>query len=124
MIISAIDTKAIGKYIWNKIYLWMNKNNVTQTAVAEKLWINPNAVWVYLTWTTTTKNLEQYWRIAEKAWISRQEFDTIVDEAKKSVLGVSPASFEDIQIATLVKESWLNKEDLEKAISIYKTLNK
>lgn len=88
MIKPSVDTDLIGKFIWEELYRSVLKNNTDQTIIAKKLWIKPNWVSVYLTGKTTTRNIEQYWRIANAIPISRKEFDQIVEDAKVKVLWI------------------------------------
>lgn len=129
MIKTAIDTDLIGKHIWEELYRLVSKHT-DQSTVARKLWVKPNSISVYLTWKTTTRNIEQYWKIAEAIPISRSEFDRIVQEAKRKVLGDSwihnvndwldPTT---IKYATMLKETWMSEDDMKKMIAAYRIYN-
>ena len=87
MIKTAIDTDAIGKYIWNELYKLALKKDMTQTIIAKKIGSTPWYVSLMLTWKNSTKNIEKYWKIAEAIQVPRHEFDNIVEDAKRHVLG-------------------------------------
>jgi len=99
MINPSIDTDTIGKHIWNELYRISSKKNITQTELEKKCWILQTTISAYFTGKKTTKNLEQYWRIAEAIPISRSEFDQIVDDAKRKVLGDMWQSNKDPKVA-------------------------
>lgn len=89
MIKTAIDTEAIGKYIWSELYRISSKNGITQTDIAKKMGSTPWYISLMLTGKNTTRNTETYWRIAETIPLTRKEFDQIVEDAKRKVLWVS-----------------------------------
>ena len=113
MIKTAIDTESIWKHIWNELYRIITKTGSSQTDIAKKIWIKPNSVSVLLTWKVTTRNLEQYWRIAEAIPITRKEFDEIVQEAKEKVLWKAPE--EDVEVAFFAKK-WITDKTKQDAI--------
>lgn len=126
--IPIINLDEIGKNIGLKLYLLLEKNGITQTELAEKMWVSIPAVSVFLTGKKTTWNLEQYRKIAEAIPISRKEFDQIVESAKKEVLGFSGqnswAMTDEVAYATLSRSHGMDEEDIKKAIDIYKMYRK
>lgn len=87
--IPIINLDEIGKKIGLKLYLQLEKHWVKQTQLSEKLWTSQGNLSHLLTGKKWTWNLDQYWKIAEAIPISRQEFDQIVESAKKEVLWIS-----------------------------------
>lgn len=126
--IPIIDLDEIGKNIGLKLYLLLEKNGITQTELAEKMWVSVPAISVFLTGKKTTWNLEQYRKIAEAIPISRQEFDKIVETAKAEVLGFSGHNSwtvtDEVAYATLSRSYGMDEEDIKKAIDIYKMYQK
>lgn len=113
-----VDTDEIGKKIGLALYREFSKKNLTQTELAKKIWIRQSAVSWYFNWKVTTKNLDQYWKIAEAIPISRWRFDEIVEQAKAEVLWFPEKNSEtknpdeQIQIA-LNSKGFSEKEILE-----------
>lgn len=113
-----VDTDEIGKKIGLALYREFSKKNLTQTELAKKIWIRQSAVSWYFNWKVTTKNLDQYWKIAEAIPISQIEFDEIVEKAKAEVLWFPEQNSEtknpdeQIQIA-LNSKGFSEKEILE-----------
>lgn len=126
--IPIIDLDEIGKNIGLKLYLLLEKNGITQTELAEKMWVSVPAISVFLTGKKTTWNLEQYRKIAEAIPISRAEFDNIVETAKAEVLGFSGHNSwtvtDEVAYATLSRSHGMDEEDIKKAIDIYKMYRK
>ena len=126
--IPIIDLDEIGKNIGLKLYLLLEKNGITQTELAERMWVSVPAISVFLTGKKTTWNLEQYRKIAEAIPISRAEFDNIVETAKAEVLGFSGHNSwtvtDEVAYATLSRSHGMDEEDIKKAIDIYKMYRK
>ena len=126
--IPIIDLDEIGKNIGLKLYLLLEKNGITQTELAEKMWVSVPAISVFFTGKKTTWNLEQYRKIAEAIPISRAEFDNIVETAKAEVLGFSGHNSwtvtDEVAYATLSRSHGMDEEDIKKAIDIYKMYRK
>jgi len=125
MIKTAIDTDAIGKYIWAELYKISTKKGITQTELSKKSWVQQSTISSYFYWKKTTKNVEQYYRIAEAIPLTRREFDQIVEDAKEKVLwSKSNNDDPDIAYATLARHSWVSPDDVKKAIEMYKLYQK
>lgn len=123
--IPIIDLDEIGKNIGLKLYLLLEKNGITQTELAEKMWVSVPAISVFLTGKKTTWNLEQYRKIAEAIPISRAEFDKIVETAKAEVLGFSGHNSwtkidRDMAISFLAHDENVSENDIKQALRAIK----
>lgn len=122
--IPIIDTDEIGKKIGLSLYQIADKKGISQTEIAEKLWVTTPSISFLLTGKKATWNLEQYRKIAEAIPISRQEFDQIVETAKSEVLWIGQNSWtkinRDMAISFLANSDDVSPEDIEFAINIVK----
>ena len=59
-----VDTDEIAKRIWQNLYIIIEKKWLTQTEIAEKLWVKNSSISFWITGKKTTGNLDQYWKIA------------------------------------------------------------
>jgi len=119
-----IDTDSIGKYIWQKIYTISDKMGISQIEIAKKIWVSQANISAFFTGKRTTTNLDQYWRIAEAIPISRSEFDRIVEDAKRHVIGdlwwKNTNEDPDVAYATLARSYGVSPDDVKKAMEMYK----
>lgn len=122
---TAIDYDQIGKKIWTSLYDIISKKNLTQTVIAEKIGVKVPSISVFLTGKKTTKNIDQYWKIAEAIPISRQEFDQIVESAKQEVLWISEQNSwtrinRDMAISFLANDENVSENDIKQALQAIK----
>lgn len=120
-----VDTDSIGKKIGLKLYLIADKNWITQTTIAERMWVTTPSISFLLTGKKSTGNLDQYWKIAEAIPISRPEFDQIVETAKAEVLWISEHNSwtklnRETAMSFLAREENVAVEDIQKALDAVK----
>lgn len=120
-----VDTDEIAKRIWQNLYIIIEKKWLTQTEIAEKLWVKNSSISFWLTGKKTTGNLDQYWKIAEAIPISRQEFDKIVETAKSEVLWISEQNSwtkidRDMAISFLAHDENVSENDIKQALRAIK----
>ena len=120
-----VDTDEIAKRIWQNLYIIIEKKRLTQTEIAEKLWVKNSSISFWLTGKKTTGNLDQYWKIAEAIPISRQEFDKIVETAKSEVLWISEQNSwtkidRDMAISFLAHDENVSENDIKQALRAIK----
>lgn len=87
MYTKAIDTDSIGKYIGVKLYRIALSRNVTQASICRALKVHTSYISSLMTGAKPTANMEKYWEIAREIGIGRDDFDALVVEARKYVLG-------------------------------------
>ena len=111
--------KEKGKDIWLKQDTWAMK--ISENTKKEMTQWNLNS---YLNWWRTSPDLEFYWKIAEAIPIKRSEFEKIIEESKKSVLGFSQevAIDDDIAIAHLLGNAWKLPEARKEALGFVEFL--
>lgn len=81
---TSFDESYFWKYLWKSIYEHINSKRITLIELENKIWMKQPHISTLLNWKRTTKNLKQYEVIALWAWITKEDFDNLVKEARRA----------------------------------------
>lgn len=117
----SFDNDIFWKYLWRKIYNFILKKwwDWKVLSIANSLWKQPWNLYDLLNWKRTTSNTNSYKEIAIAWWMTENDFEELVKEAKR--VEFEETTWEkiekevDFKIA-FKKEYWKELTENDKAI--------